>query len=226
MIRHPWLLSLSLVTMAAFSVSCEKDDSDDIVVEAAPPSPTAPAPSLTSPVVSLTLPGNTFESVCLEKRLLDMTSTTRRMSFGPNGEFSKLESFFLGDDCGASPYLTYETLGTYVDLGKNSDLVGSNNIDFTIQSTALTPLNELLVVTFNTRRYCGKSDWALNQKVDVTGLNCEGLTLNGAQQVADIYVVEDDVLYLGTTFNYDSAKEATRPSSVDRDVSYRIPTLE
>ncbi|RZA26317.1 MAG: hypothetical protein EOP10_04070 [Proteobacteria bacterium] len=224
--RHQWLLSLSLATMTAFSFGCEDDDDNDVIVEAASPSPTTPTPGLTSPTVEATLPGNTFESTCLETRLLDMMSTTRRLVFGAAGELSKTETFFLGDDCGTSPYLVYESTGTYSDKGPNSDLVGSNNIDFAIQSTSLTPLSELLVVSFNTRQYCGKKDWVLDQKVDVTGLSCDSLSLNTATQAADIYVVEDDVLYLGSTFNYDSAKDATRPTSVDRDVSYRIPSIQ
>ncbi|MES2744239.1 MAG: hypothetical protein EOP04_10970 [Proteobacteria bacterium] len=224
--RHQWLLSLSLATMTAFSFGCDDDDDNDVVVETAPPSPSSPTPTLTTPAVKATLPGNTFESTCLETRLLDMMSTTRRMVFGAAGELSKTETFFLGDDCGSDPYLVYESSGSYSDLGPNSDLVGTNNLDFAIQSTSLTPLTELLVVSFNTRGYCGKTDWAVDKKVDVTGLSCEGLSLNTATQVSDIYVVEDDILYLGSTFNYDSAKDAVRPTSVDRDVTYRIPSIQ
>lgn len=219
-------LLATLILSASLQTACDDDSSsDNIVVEPAPPSPTLTEPNLATPAVEIKLVGNTFSSPCLSVGVLDLTSSNRLVAFEDSGDFQKKEDFFLGDSCGDSPYLTLETEGTFVDGGKSSPDQPTATIDFAVADTFLTIHNESLQITFNANSYCGKSDWALGERVSISAISCDFFPSKVGTTVADVYTIEEGALYFGNTFSFDSQAGAVRPTDVDRDISFRIPSI-
>lgn len=221
----------SLLIVLSMTAACDNDDDDNIVVDPAPPTQTTlTEPVLETPTVAPVLVGQTFTTPCLSTEMAavpfdDLTSSNRVLVFGQSDEFSSRSDFFLGDTCGDSPYLTYEISGTYADLGEATDL-SYNNLDILVTDAFLTVQAERQLITFNANSFCGKSDWVLGERVSLTTVNCGFIAPKAGATVAEIYAFEDDKLFLGNNLSFDSPSFATRPSGLNRDISYATDPLK
>jgi hypothetical protein len=215
----PMLLALGLVTTA---VACNDDDDDKIVVDPAPPqtdTTTTGAGLVPETNTSIALMNKTFETNCLTRGALDLKSSTREIAFTDASSFVKKESYFLGDDCGVSPYLNYRVTGTYSEAVVDSAAARIHSIDYTVSDAFLTPTNETQVVSFNTTSFCGKTDWALDTEVSIVGLSCTGFTVKAGDVIPDVYAQEDNTIYFGESFSL-LLNGSSRPTGLDRDVPY------
>lgn len=215
---------LAILLSTGLTFACKDDDDDRIVVEDAPPSPTEEAPTLTQPAVELTLPGHTFQTPCLPVTFYDLDSTKRLLSLETSGAFTATDDIFLGDSCGVSPYLTLETSGTYVDGGKQTADATLANIDFAVTESYLTVKEERMLITFNANSYCGKADWVIDEKVSLKDLNCEFIPARIGSTIQDVYAIEDSSLYFGGNVAWTAKAGQPRPTGVDRNVKYELPS--
>lgn len=217
---------LSAFILAAGLVGCGGDSgSDDVVAQPVAP-PTNAATPLTEPVLELSIVGQSFEAACRNVELFNLTSLKQSISFTKEGSFQKNEDVFLGDSCGTTPYISFESVGSYVDGGKSTPEQKTSTIDFTVADEFITVRTEQMLISFNANAYCGKSDWALDQKVSLKGLDCDFYQSTVGSTINDIYAVEDEVLYFGGNYAFASKAGSPRPTDVDRDVAFRVPEVE
>jgi len=211
-------LATLILALGLFPLAACNDDSDDGKVIVQNPEGTKPTVGPV-PDTSVALVGTSFETNCLRKGVLDLTSSTRTFSFQTGGGFEKREVYFLGDDCGVAPYLRYRVVGTMTDRGQDPAHPGIYQADFTVQDAFLTVTNENQRITFNTGAFCGKTDWTLDQEVSIGGLNCEGFTIRSGDVIPEVYAKEDKTLYFGEAFVL-LLNASVRPTGLDRDVPY------
>ena len=139
-----------------------------------------------------------------------------------NGQVALKEMFFKDAACTQS-YLTFETRGE-VEYEENF----AQNINFTYKKIFLTLENHDLVENFNSRKVCGFSDWQINQKSEITGLDCAIFNSDTASKIPSegemrygIYLLKDNRLYYGKMSpQFDSSTREKRPESFDLSTEY------
>jgi hypothetical protein len=89
------------------------------------------------------------------------------------------------------------------------------DLDLRIDSYRVRPITEFGVRVMNLRRWCGMSNWILNDEREVTllagGKDCFPLL----RQLSTVYSIEDGKLYFGDRSS--TRPEAERPKSLQRD---------
>lgn len=109
---------------------------------------------------------------------------------------ARRSDYFADSACESIDY-SFEYSGSYVVGGEtilNSGLL-VNELDIAYDSVSLAFHSDFYIVHFNDASYCGFSNWIKGEFKDVT--NCE--YYSEAHDVKEIYYVEGDELFIGTS---------------------------
>lgn len=157
-----------------------------------------------------------WDGACTSFDKLGLTGVQSKYEFGVDGNFEKSEQFFASDDCSGAA-IEYRLVGDF-DTSDRDNVPDS--ISYTIQESFLNLQSESVVKLANTVKLCGRSDWQVGERQEVTGADCEEvLSAKAGDQLQDIYQIDGDELFFGETlfFSLTGDKE---PESVNANVKY------
>ena len=132
-------------------------------------------------------------------------------------DVQKTEQFYSSADCAElAGEITYS--GTFEKKGEVQKDVNELNLKF--DRVNVVAFNDIGKKILNTFGLCGKSDWEVNRKADLTTQSRDATCVLSAlpYEVYDVYQVENDTLFFG---NYDNTTAEKRPVSVDRTSAFR-----
>ncbi|MBC7660073.1 MAG: hypothetical protein H7249_10220 [Chitinophagaceae bacterium] len=162
----------------------------------------------------------TYKTDCSKQGVMGLGSALRQVNFTAVGDFDRKETYFAGNSCTETTALTYRTTGTVQSVGSLPSDSTLDMLNFTVSDTYITPGTDALVKTLNTTKFCGKTDWALNQEAQVSALSCENFTIKKGDVIQDVYDDRSGTLYFGKKFALLLNNSGARPTSVDLDTPY------
>ncbi|MEK2690239.1 hypothetical protein [Bdellovibrio sp. GT3] len=104
------------------------------------------------------------------------------------GNFTQSMTVYGSSSC-ASSLIKIDNTGTYL-VGDKLATSDSIELDMTLGSMNLTPLDATLVTNYNAATYCGYSDWSLGVAKSVAGRTCDTSTM------APVGTVQYDIYYI------------------------------
>jgi hypothetical protein len=142
------------------------------------------------------------------------------ISFKGNGY--EILSYHHADEACDTANVKIESKGSFViPEGENGRVT---NIDFTSQSTFITPLTKGMAFSMNLISLCGLKNWKANQKNEVSGKTCqEDVVPKVGETIYNIHSVENDgTLYTGKRTSEKNGKTPeTRPTELDTDMPFK-----
>lgn len=162
----------------------------------------------------------TWQSPCVGTTTLNLVSTQREYVFNAIGDFDRVERYYSDSNC-QNLVATYKVVGTVETKGSNPAKPDLDMINFTVNEASMTVKSDSILNDLNTMKLCGKSDWKVNEEVQVTNAECEGSQVQKGGVQFDSYDIRDGQLYLGQKFLFlakDNASE--RPTELDSKVPY------
>lgn len=153
----------------------------------------------------------TWSSACLDTSFVGLTQSRETFAFSGLADFDKTTEIFT-DACNTQAASLLVT-GTYAKTGDADVVDGAKNINFTITGAALTPKTDDTARLLNRASYCGVTDWARDQEVDILGKDCAGESYANGDVVFDIYKVGDEELRFGQSglIFFDGSNASDRP---------------
>lgn len=162
----------------------------------------------------------TWQSACLGTTTLNMVSSQRVYVFNAIGDFDRLERYFSDANC-QNLVATYKVIGTVEVKGSNPDKPDVDMINFTVNEAYMTVKSESVLEQLNAMKFCGRSDWRLNEDVHVTNAECEGSKVQKGGVQFDSYDIRDGQLYLGQKLMFLGKDNASdRPTELDTKAPY------
>jgi hypothetical protein len=160
----------------------------------------------------------TWITGCTKLDWLGLTSERETVIFSALGDFDRTSTVFTDGNC-ESAGVELTVRGTFDTLGPDSQLAGSDDINFTVTAATATTRNDLGTNTLNAGEYCDNASWSTNQTVDIIDRECAGSWRKGSV-VFDIYRLDNDnkKLRFGRhSFFQDKSDAASRPAVLDEE---------
>jgi hypothetical protein len=157
----------------------------------------------------------TWQSSCMGTRTLNMVSSQREYVFNAIGDFDRLERTFSDPNC-QNLAATYKVVGTVEVKGSNPEKIGLTMINFTVNEAYMTVKAEATLQQLNAMKFCGRSDWRVNEDVHVTNAECEGSKVQKGGVQFDSYKIRDGQLFMGQKLMFLGKDDASeRPTELD-----------
>jgi hypothetical protein len=162
----------------------------------------------------------TWQSGCVGTTTLNMVASQREYVFNAIGDFDRLERYFSDANC-QNLVATYKVVGTVEVKGPNPDEHGVDMINFTVNEAYMTVKSEAILEKLNAMKFCGRSDWRLNEDVHVTNAECEGSKVQKGGVQFESYDIRNGQLYMGQTLMFLGKDNASdRPTELDLKAPY------
>jgi hypothetical protein len=162
----------------------------------------------------------TWQSDCVPTTTLNMVSSQREYVFNSIGDFDRLERYYSDPQC-RTLTATYKVVGTVEIKGPYPEKTELDMINFTVNEAYLTVTSEAVLQQLNAMRFCGRSDWRLNEDVHVTNAECEGSKVQKGGVQFDSFDIRDGKLYLGQKLMFLGKDDASeRPTELDLRAPY------
>ncbi len=157
-----------------------------------------------------------WQGDCTSFDKLGLASVQSQYDFNLDGSFEKSEQLFSSSDCkGAS--VEYKLQGQFETAGRDE---GPNKITYKVDDTSINLKSEAVVKVANAVKLCGRHDWAVGEKQEVSGEDCQNvLSAKAGDTLLDVYDLKDSDLYFGETLFY-SLNGDSQPDSLNMKVKY------
>jgi hypothetical protein len=171
-------------------------------------------------------PVGTWDQECMElssARRTDILGMTESMEF-TDSTLTKTVVYFADAACSDDQkYLTETTTRTYTAGDASSVVSGATNVDLGTVTQHLFALHQTADVTlYNASSAYGKTTWAVDTNIDVTGLDTDGAPADEEGTVYTVLKTTADHLYAGLSEEggADGSTEAKRHASISLVFSY------
>lgn len=136
-------------------------------------------------------------------------------------EFSHVSHYYEDGNC-QNEAMKVQYSGRYElkDVA-NVDPASASGINVRYEKVSVDTVNNTGRDLLNVAVFCGKSDWSAGQSIDLTSESDQALCplSNVPFEKYDLYLVEDDRLYFGTTLSSDGPNtDSARPTRINREV--------
>ena len=160
-----------------------------------------------------------WKAECFDATVLDLSKGDRKMNFNLLGDFEKVETLYLNDECQDSA-LKVRTVGSYSDLGELPENSEVKRINYTTEQSFVTVGSKEVVEILNATKICNKTDWEVNKETEITDLDCGPLSVEKGETIFDTYDVGNDTLLMGGAFILGQSNDSSddRPSEVDQSL--------
>src|SRR5262249_23702257 len=141
--------------------------------------------------------------------------------------FTLLSQTYTGSSCATGNTVSRFSFTGFDGAPVSVDQGTAIQLDLTVVRVERAPLDASLAAVFNADRYCGFTDWTMNQFKDVTGLICGNLPVARAgSKRYDLYRVDIPTLtlQLGAMDTVNDGTDVTkRPGRLDTARLFRHP---
>ena len=149
-------------------------------------------------------------------------SKRREISFHGDAATIK-EVHYLGGNCDGGEAYAFEEKGTFKvgDKDKNEMNNAGRNLDIHMNTVDAMILSEPGQKFADNYGLCGKKDWKVSERVDVTAMSADGncYDVTSKRTIANVYQVDNNELKLGYTGDHAVASDA-RPTSIDNNNTF------
>lgn len=164
-----------------------------------------------------------WKSGCMTADFLKLTHETTTLTYSVLGDFDRVVMLHADDQC-ASPSVEFKVVGTYDAVGEAQSVEGgAENINYTVHEARLAAKSDDAAKLLSAAKYCGVTDWKVDEEVDIAGKDCLGESLDKGEVVFDIFRLQDDgkTLLVGDTLLWFDATDADdRPTQLATDYPY------
>ncbi|HET9241669.1 MAG TPA: hypothetical protein VFO10_30660 [Oligoflexus sp.] len=162
----------------------------------------------------------TWQSGCMGTTTLNMASSQREYVFNAIGDFDRLERYYSDPNC-QNLAATYKVVGTVEVKGPNPEKTDLNMINFTVNEAYMTVKSDATLEQLNAMKFCGRSDWHVNEDVHVTNAECEGSKVQKGGVQFDSFKIRDGQLFMGQKLMFLGKDDASeRPAELDMRAPY------
>lgn len=128
---------------------------------------------------------------------------------------------YTSTDCTGEAAVAFEEAGD-IRIGDERTEDGARTIEMNFKTLDAVVKSEKAAIAANEAKLCGVTDWSAGKSRDVQNHAKDVLCYNAEvpRQVSNIYRVDNNVLYLGTS-SKDSVKPEDRPESLNKMIEFR-----
>lgn len=175
---------LILITAVLLTISCSRDKAKDVVS------------SVENLAADSNLKGE-FYSECIGSNLLKLKEKLE-IEFKGN-QFKRRQIFYNKDSCVETSEVGEIIYSGKFKVTKTKDKE-PNEIDINLQKVTISPKNEFLVKTLNGLNFCGRNDYQVGVKSNITETSDNSLCpiTNVPANLYGVYRVKNDRIYLGS----------------------------
>lgn len=163
-----------------------------------------------------------WKTDCIDNSgIKELGKTKRAVVFNNLGDFDRIEYLYMGDQC-SDRSLTITVSGTYAVKGNVTEDSEAQKLNLTVDRVKVYPHTKDAADLLNKMNACGIDNWKRKSEEDITGKNCSGYKLREGDVIFDIYMIDENDLYLGTKFSFSSPTDSDRrPKNVNDEIVYK-----
>jgi hypothetical protein len=163
----------------------------------------------------------TWELGCVKLDFLGFLGHKEELSFSAVGDFQRKKRVYDNANC-ETEVGSFNTTGTYAVLGATASTNdGTRDINLTLNTFDVTVSTDSLVKAMNEAKFCGLDNWAVNQKVNLLGLDCAIGKVSRGDVVYEIFLVDNNILYFSDQLGVVGHRVASsRPEKLDMSRPY------
>ena len=163
----------------------------------------------------------TWDLGCSKFDFMGFLGNKDALVFSAIGDFERTNILYDDAKC-TTEFGRFDTKGTYAALGNSANTTdGTRDINLTVSGFDFTVLTDTLANALNAAKFCGMDNWAVNQKVNLLGVDCATGKVGPGDVVYEIYRIDQSSLFLSDQLGVVGQRAAaSRPAQLDMSRPY------